>query len=1211
MSVITSLTLENLEGSAGRITSIGQVFKQGDIPVGSGLQASFAGATVPIQMDIKATWPDGSVKHAIVSFENPAMASGGTLTLEHAETLTAAPIDVSTMATAQGYDFEIDIDGETVAVADLLATGSPWLSGALASEVRVTGTLTNGLEVRVDVRATADGEFETSGIVGNDNVETTGLEAKTYSVEIRQNGEALYANPALTQPHFTVWREKFSTETSDNSAHAVYDLAYLRQTGLMPSVDETIPLFDSTAYSDLLDHSDATFDPLELGGVHNIGGIDPDRGRSGESASYGLITDDQHSYLVTQSAAAREAMLELTDQYGVFSNYYRNPETGEAYFLEDTTSNSYSIGVGKDVAGTGGVIALRNDGPALRNAFSHKPSEYYLSYLITGDRYYADGLAHEGGSALQLWSNAVYLTADGHVDFASQLREQAWVLRDLFYAASLAPDGSRAAEVLTARLDGALQDYVDYYVNRDTPIFNEWGTELSGERDGAWFVGGDLEGALQSYNGTAIDRPYWQDWFMMVVGQIAATGHENAIKLGTWMAGFGAERFLQDDFDPYHNLYSILDYPNSGGSINLAFDATWERLNNAATSVGAVGPDVNQWEDFTFYAASAWGGAAAGLSGTRDARYAEALLWMTTALTDTYVETVFHQGGIPQFGVPVTFADYTIAGVQERTLGTEQADTILDGSGNRLIHAGDGNDHIQTGEGSHLVEGGDGDDALVGGNGEDWLFGGSGADLIAGGAGINYLQGDRHDNDFGRFDDRFYFSGNLGTTTIGDFEAGSDSLVFQASEGLSSASEILARIEDSDTGASLDRGDDGTLILTGVNAADLSETDIAVYDEILIGTSANDRLVSGLGDDLIHGGDGHDTLRGARGADRLDGGAGIDLIQYSRSNAGVTVDLTADVMGMQVAHGGDAEGDIVRNIERVAGSNHADTLTGDEGANALVGHGGDDMLSGGTGNDRLRGDAGADTLDGGDGLDWLHYGRSDEAVTIDLSTNEASGGHAEGDIISGFERVIGSESADTLIGDSGNNIFVGRRGDDTIFGGAGRDKITGGEGADVLDGGAGIDWVSYTDSSAGVAVDLTQDALGMQSASGGSAEGDVLSGFERILGSRHDDTLTGNDSANILSGNVGDDTLSSGGGNDRLIGGDGADAFRFQAGDGRDTIIDLELGTDHIVFVGRSFADLSFHNDGTNIEIAYTATDTVVLRGVGDVTFAETDFIFE
>ena len=40
-------------------------------------------------------------------------------------------------------------------------------------------------------------------------------------------------------------------------------------------------------------------------------------------------------------------------------------------------------------------------------------------------------------------------------------------------------------------------------------------------------------------------------------------------------------------------------------------------------------------------------------------------------------------------------------------------------------------------------------------------------------------------------------------------------------------------------------------------------------------------------------------------------------------------------------------------------------------------------------------------------------------------------------------------------------------------------------------------------------------------ASGGHAEGDTLSGFEHVIGSHHDDTITGDDLSNWLQGEGG------------------------------------------------------------------------------------------
>ena len=81
---------------------------------------------------------------------------------------------------------------------------------------------------------------------------------------------------------------------------------------------------------------------------------------------------------------------------------------------------------------------------------------------------------------------------------------------------------------------------------------------------------------------------------------------------------------------------------------------------------------------------------------------------------------------------------------------------------------------------------------------------------------------------------------------------------------------------------------------------------------------------------------------------------------------------------------------------------------------------------------------GADTLDGGAGRDVLDYSASPAGVRVNLATGEASGGHAQGDVIGGFEAVIGSAYDDHLVGDAQANRLVGGAGDDRLEGGAGR-----------------------------------------------------------------------------------------------------------------------------------------------------------------------------
>ena len=109
-----------------------------------------------------------------------------------------------------------------------------------------------------------------------------------------------------------------------------------------------------------------------------------------------------------------------------------------------------------------------------------------------------------------------------------------------------------------------------------------------------------------------------------------------------------------------------------------------------------------------------------------------------------------------------------------------------------------------------------------------------------------------------------------------------------------------------------------------------------------------------------------------------------------------------------------------------------------------------------------------------------------------------------------FENLIGSRYGDDLTGDDGDNV------------------IEGGPGIDELDGGGGTDTVSYRNSPSSVTVTINGDAFK------GDAAGDMLSGFENIIGSAYDDILTGNTSDNTIEGLAGADTLDGGGGTDTL-----------------------------------------------------------------------------
>jgi Ca2+-binding RTX toxin-like protein len=229
----------------------------------------------------------------------------------------------------------------------------------------------------------------------------------------------------------------------------------------------------------------------------------------------------------------------------------------------------------------------------------------------------------------------------------------------------------------------------------------------------------------------------------------------------------------------------------------------------------------------------------------------------------------------------------------------------------------------------------------------------------------------------------------------------------------------------------------------------------------------------------------------------------------------------------------------------IDGGGGNDTIFGDAGDDLLLGGTGNDTINGGFGRDLIVGGQGNDTINGGADFDTASYFSAGESVHINLDTNVVLGGASVGtDSLVSVEGVIGSSFNDTIIGGTNSDVLVGGGGDDYVQAGIGNDIVWGAEGNDTLIGAAGVDYLEggvgadviqgdlfgganavgdyalYSLSSAGVTIDLQNRIF-----TGGDATGDNLINIENVVGSRHADTLSGDNGVNELDGLAGDDTL--------------------------------------------------------------------------------------
>jgi len=503
----------------------------------------------------------------------------------------------------------------------------------------------------------------------------------------------------------------------------------------------------------------------------------------------------------------------------------------------------------------------------------------------------------------------------------------------------------------------------------------------------------------------------------------------------------------------------------------------------------------------------------------------------------------------------------------DRLFGQEGHDRLYGGSGDDHLQGGNGNDVVVGEDGVDVLAGQEGDDQLFGDDGNDELQGGAGQDLLVGGTGNDLLLGDgENDTLFGAEGNDQLQGGDGNDTLLG--EAGMDVLFGEAGD------DTLW-------------GDDG--------------------DDQLAGEAGNDVLIGGTGNDLLLGGGGQDVYHVGvgEGADVITDHAGEGnrvVFHDGIMPDDVSIGLAPTALVIQIGAGGGqlaitgfsatdalapsaitdyqfADGTIVTHADLVArGLGIAPTLlanatvtgrviAGGSGGDPLNGTSLNDLLHGGAGNDSLSGGSGADTLIGGTGDDQLDGGSGNDTYVyhagdgLDVVVDTAVVG--EGNVLSFGS---GIASADVRLMVNGSSVVVGT-GDPTqgvLLGNTRRNSITGTHDIDRVETADGT-VLSYAD---------------------------LLARGIDIVGTAGEDRLSGTSIGDRFVGKAG---------NDQLFGGAGHDQYRFNLGDGIDTIVDtasMAEGNEVIFGTGitSSMVTLSLAQDSLN---SPTGQDLVLRIGNG------------
>ena len=537
---ITGIVVENTGGEQARVpVTFGQVFAPGDLPRGAGLYGKLAdGSTLPLQVDVKATHADGSVRHAVISALLPRLAKGQQAGIALVKGANKAAEGGGKPDFDTGAVVTVTLDGVRYSASSdrLLDEQKPerWLDGPLVTEVQVAAPLRNAqgeahphLAARFAIRAYPGAKrARVDVVVENDWAYEPGPRNFTYDVEVEVGGETVYRKKELTHLHHARWRV-LAWKGAEPALHLRHDTDYLIDSRALPNYDRSVIVSDSALAALAAKWEGPRSEPM------GVGVASPAMPNTGGRTDIGLLPGWAAMYLLSMDARAKDITLGTADRAGSWSAHYRDKRTGRPISLIDYPYMTL-LGSPSDTRNpkTGKQEAFpRCPRDACKTPYkvdtAHQPNFAYLPYLVTGDHYYLE--------ELQFWAMwNVFATNPGYrknVDgllASHQVRGQAWSLRTLGEAAYITPDSHPLKDDFTTILKSNLAWYNANYSNNDAA--NKLGVL-------------DNKPAV-IYKGKTAVAPWQDDFFTQAVGHLAELGFKEAQPLLKWKARFPIARMV-------------------------------------------------------------------------------------------------------------------------------------------------------------------------------------------------------------------------------------------------------------------------------------------------------------------------------------------------------------------------------------------------------------------------------------------------------------------------------------------------------------------------------------------------------------------------------------------------------------------------------------------------------------------------------------------
>lgn len=456
--VVTTLVVREKAGvtTANYPLTFGHVFKKGAIPAGEKARVAIGSTVLKTQFDQKSSWPDGSVRHAVISVVLPkvlanqdltvALENGGSNTntgemtrQQILDTGIAATINLIGLS-GSGYFGDLTADLRAALISEPLTY---WRKGPVCTEVLLTQQLNPSLNAAWEVQAYPGTPYiRISHAIENVNISARGN--ITYAVDINHGNPAsqIFSKTSFQHNHSSRWRKVYWLGAQPPEVEIRYNLPYWVETGMVMPYDTSLAISETTIASEYATWLSKDRDLMGNGSILRTFGA------TGGRPELGILPKWCALYLLSMDNRMRSIVLGNGEMSGHIPIHFRETDPTKTFFGRVVSIDN------RPTVDTDGGTGIPSAIGALTTTWSpdtsHQGSFSYLPYLITGERWFLDetyywagwNLARDeyqrsGGGTNQNFS------AGKNGSFGSlynQLRGLAWALRTVSDAAVIAQD---------------------------------------------------------------------------------------------------------------------------------------------------------------------------------------------------------------------------------------------------------------------------------------------------------------------------------------------------------------------------------------------------------------------------------------------------------------------------------------------------------------------------------------------------------------------------------------------------------------------------------------------------------------------------------------------------------------------------------------------------------------------------------------------------